>query len=117
MKGDGIMFKIKPETKAKVKQRAKKVGNAIISWAPWLAIGTTISAAWLGCCETIHNSSEIKKIYRLIDQHAHAGNNLLEVVNNNVDAAEEDRKRIEELEKENRILMEKALRETNGDAA
>lgn len=83
-------------------------------WAPWLGIGAVGGMLVGGYVGAVENSRQIKRINRrldrhsyLIDQHADAGNQL-------VAKCKEDHDRLEEMERKQNLLMEQALRVTEG---
>lgn len=111
---------MKPETRMKIRRKLMPVKNFIREWAPPIAIGLAGGMLIGGYVGTIDNSIQIGKINKRLDTHA-------KVINGNADALEgrtnylkthqeELEKKVEELQRQNNLLLEKALRETNGEA-
>lgn len=71
------------------------------------AIGATFGAIWCGYVMSIINSNQIGKLRK---DHE----DLQEQVNHNASCSIFDRHRIEDLERQNNLLMEKALTATEG---
>lgn len=94
---------VSEETFAKWQQTKRKARSLAVP----LVIGGTIGAAWGGYGQSLKNSIDIK---RLGDCH----NSLSDVVNNNANCSIADRRRIEELERQNAVLMREALERTEG---
>ena len=98
-----ILFFIPVEDETYVKWQIKKsrIAEALIPFS----IGATIGATWFAYCQSIKNAIHIDKVEKraayCIDNHA--------------DCIKEDRKRIEELERQNNLLLEKAFRNTLGE--
>lgn len=105
---------MKAETKAKWETRKYKFKMWAAEWIPPLAIGLGGGMLVGGYFGAIKNSSDINKMKKridhqseVLDQHADAGNAL-------VDRCREDHEKLEELERRQALLMEQALRETAG---
>ena len=91
----------------KVRIAATKTVATLQEMAPWIgigAIGGMILGTYVG---TVENSVNIKRLNRRV-------NNLGDVVNNNAEASICDHERIDTLEKRQALLMEQALRITEG---
>lgn len=93
----------KPETKAKIKIKLKRVGEELVGYLPWIAGGMLIG----GYIGAIKNSNDIQKINNRLS-------NDEDIIDNNARASKYDRGRIEVLERQNNLLMEKALSITEG---
>ena len=89
---------------------ARKAKNFAEDWLLPLFAGATIGAAWCGYFGAIKNNSDNRKQDKRTD-------NLTEVVYHNGSCGAYDRKRIEKLEEDNRVLMRKALETTEGKSA
>ena len=99
---------MKQETKAKIKTTARKVGNAILTWAPWLALTTTICAAWDGYVTAERNSKELSRL-KSWAQDCHR------VVNHNADVQDHMAEDLAVLVDNHKELYDKALKETEGE--
>lgn len=105
---------MKAETRAKWETRKYKFKRWAAEWIPPMVLGFGGGMLIVGYAGAIKNSSDINKIKKRIDrqsevlnQHADAGNTL-------VDRCREDHEKLEELERRQALLMEQALRETTG---
>ena len=105
---------MKAETKLKWKTGWFRFKQEVKEMAPWLALGTAGGMLVGGYFGAVENSRQIKHINKrierhseLINQHADAGNDL-------VAKCREDHEKLEELERRQTLLMEQALRDTNG---
>lgn len=79
----------------------------IIAWViPGLIIGGSVTA--------LHDSRRISKLEKRLGTHIKVNNDNVDVLN---EFADETNKKIEELTRQNNILMEKALKETEGKDA
>lgn len=97
---------MKDTTKAKVKQ----IGEKVAALAGPVFTGLTIAAAWLGYKGALANAKEINRLGKCHD-------GLCDIVTHNANCSRHDRGRIEDLERQNAILMEKALMATEGKSA
>ena len=98
---------MKAETKVKWKMRLnhiKETGKVII--VP-LFVGGTIGAAWCGYVESIRNSRNNQKMAVRLEH-------TMEVVENNAQCQLHDRQTLLEMERQNALLFEKCLKETEG---
>ena len=93
-------------------ERFKAEAKALL---PWLGAGVGTGMLIGGYFGAIENGNQIRKINkrldnhsRVISQHAHAGNQLVAV-------CEDQERKIEDLERQQRLLMEQALRATKGE--
>lgn len=108
---------MREETKKKIRVRIDRIKAEL----PAFVTGSVIGMAVFGYFNSISNTNKIVKVQKemkwvekriddhsqLINQHADAGNRLVEIC--------KDRdKRIEELEERQALLMEQALRRTEG---
>lgn len=109
------------ETKEKIKGKLLRVKNAIVEVAPAIAIGTGIGMLVGGYYGALKNGTEIGKLNKrtsaletnVKELHEWADK---EVVPKHNAFADWTHKEIERLDRENRALMERALRETEGKA-
>ena len=101
---------MKPETKAKIAVGWRKVKSAAKTVIVPLFIGGTIGAAWGGYAMGF---AGIKAIVKTRDEL----NDLKDVVANNAHCQQNDRDKLLELERQQNLLFEKALRETEGKAS
>ena len=79
-------------------------------WLLPLFVGGTIGAAWGGYFAAFKNHADNKKTNERLE-------NLAKDVYHNGSCGACDRKRIEKLEEDNRVLMRKALETTEGKSA
>lgn len=93
----------KPEFVERVKIKAKHIGNELLSFVPWIAGGMLIG----GYFGAIKNGSDIQKINKRLDRN-------IEIVDNNAACSKYDRRRIDDLERQTNLLMEKAMAITEG---
>lgn len=99
-------IEVSDETAAKWKIRGRKVKDFIVP----IGLGIMTAQGIFGWFVDINHDRRLKKLARnqdaivnCVNQHAAAGNHLIE--------------RTDELERQNKILMEKAIRETEGKAS
>ena len=93
---------MKESTKAKLKVKWGKAKRFVKDHAGTIFLGATSAAAWSGW-------SRANKLQKEV-------NDLGDVVNNNARCARYDRQRIEHLQEQNMLLMERALKMTEGKA-
>lgn len=98
----------KQELKAKIKIGAKKVGSALLAVAPWLAVGTTICAAWEGYVTSKQDHAELERL-KSWKQECHR------VVNHNADVQDHMAEDLAVLVDNHKELYDKALKETEGE--
>ena len=84
----------------KIKHKASDVGIPMF-------VGATMGAAWCSYTNMFRNVKEHRQIAGHINQ-------LADAHNDNVTALNKQGERISELERQNALLMERALRETEG---
>lgn len=108
---------MKQETRAKLSMAWIKIKKVTRDWAPAVGIGGGLGMLIGGYFGAIKNHSDIQKLEKrhehlvgTVNQHADAGNALVDRVN-------EEKQRIEELQRQNALLMEKALHLTEGKAS
>ena len=109
------MFNMKPETKAKLQRGWYNFTVGVKELWPWWITGLSVGT-YIGCCKAANNAGKrlngleatqaviIEKHNLLCDQvnqHADVGNRLVD--------------RVKDLERQNALLLEQALKETKGD--
>ena len=96
-------------TKAKIKVKWGKVKKFISDY--WFPIfgGATVGAAWGGYRMGFANAKSISKVSERLEA-------TVEVVENNARCQQYDRDQLHELQRQQALLMEKALKETEGEA-
>ena len=97
------------EFKVKAKVKAKKAWTTAKPYLGAIAIGGTIGAAWGGYMGAFSNDARLKRMEKQM-------RGLVEVVNNNADCQVADQKRLNNLERQNNLLFEEALKRTEGKA-
>lgn len=97
------------ETKAKWTVRWLKAKDFIHRNGGWIFAGATTFAAWRGYEKSKQNSRRIRTLFQRTEV-------LKDVVNNNADCQMRDRERMLELERQQNLLFEQALKETEGKA-
>ena len=110
---------MKKETKIKLKEKLHRFVQEDLGF---IAIGTVAGLGVFGYFGAIANNYRIKKAEKnlanltaAMNQHAEAINFNADVLENNARCGMQDRSRIEALERQQNLLMEKALRETKGE--
>lgn len=98
----------------KVRIAATKTVATLKEMAPFFGIGVIGGMFIGGYVNTCRNSNDIKRLNNRVNNLGDAVNNLGDVVNNNADASIRDHERIDTLEKRQALLMEQALRITEG---
>ena len=88
--------KMKANTKAKLQIVGRKIWNGIKTYAPWIAGGVLVGGALRG----YSNERDIHRLYRIDNEMAKT------VIQNN--------EKLEALERQQNLLFERALRETEG---
>lgn len=81
-----------------------------------LAVGGGIGMLFGGYFGAIINANNIEKLEERTDQIEATINHNVDVDNHNIQIAREDHAKLEELVRQNNLLMEKALQETEGKA-
>ena len=95
--------------KEKVKVKWGKVKTFVHDyWFPLFG-GMTVGAAWGGYKMGFANAKQINKVSDRLEA-------TVEVVENNARCQQYDRNRLEELQRQQNLLMERALKETEGKA-
>ena len=87
---------MKANTKAKLQIVGRKIWNGIKTYAPWIAGGVLVGGALRG----YSNERDIHRLYRIDNEMAKT------VIQNN--------EKLEALERQQNLLFERALRETEG---
>ena len=112
---------MKRETKEKIKGKLLRVTNTIVEVVPAIAVGSGVGMLIGGYFGALKNSIEIGKLNKrtsaletnVKELHEWADK---EVVPKHNAFTDWTHKEIERLDRENRALMERALRETEGKA-
>lgn len=94
---------LKPETKARLKMEAGKIGRFVKRWAVPALVGATGAAAWSGHKRSVQLEKRMNRAEYVID--------------NNADVQIFQGKLISELQRQQNVLLEKALVETEGKKA
>lgn len=105
---------MKNETKLRIKTGWYRFTETMKEMAPWLAIGSVGGMIIGGYTGAIKNGRQIDRINKRLDQHSEAINQHADAGNALVAKCREDHERLEEMEKRQALLMEQALRETDG---
>ena len=115
---------MKQETKMKLQRIWMHTKEGLKAIAPCAILGSGIGMLIGGYFGTIENSKQIKKTNQKLNAVSQHVDYHTEIINQHADAgnacvAREDKmeKEIEELRRQNNILMEQALQRTKGDAA
>lgn len=115
---------MKQETKMKLQRAWMRLKEDVKELAPALCIGSGLGMLIGGYFGAVENSRQIKKTNQKLNTVAQHVDYHTEIINQHADAgnacvAREDKmeKEIEELRRQNNILMEQALQRTKGDAA
>lgn len=98
--------KFKIWLKATGEKLKENIGPIVAMIIPGLIIGGSVTA--------LHDSRRISKLEKRLGTHIKVNNDNVDVFN---EFADETNKKIEELTRQNNILLEKALKETEGKAA
>ena len=93
---------MKAETKVRLKMVGRKIGNFIKDWGLPIFGGLTIGAAWNGYVTSNRVDAEVRNLKKVVDNNAHCQMH--------------DRETMLELERQQNLLFEKALKETAGEA-
>ena len=100
------------ESKIKIwlKATGHKIKENIVPIVGWIIPGIIIG----GSVTALHDSRRITKLEQRLGRHIEVGNENVDALNK---FAEETNSKIEELTRQNNILMEKALQQTEGKAS
>jgi TolA-binding protein len=113
---------MKEKTKMKLQRVWISFKQSVYEYAPSIAIGSGLGMLIGGYFGTIANSHQIGKMNKRLDTHEKVINHNADVVqqhasvgNAMIARTNKMQEEIEELQRQNNLLMEKALRETKGD--
>lgn len=100
------------ESKIKIwlKATGHKIKENIVPIVGWIIPGIIIG----GSVTALHDSRRITKLEERLGRHIQVGNENVDALNK---FADETNSKIEELTRQNNILMEKALQQTEGKAS
>lgn len=98
---------MKPNTKAKLEMRWNKVKEFLREWGIPLGVGATVGAAWGSYFSVFSLDKRIRGIHAQQEE-------IIKIVENNADCQIADRQRMLELERQQNLLFERALKETEG---
>ena len=93
-----------------LKATGHKIKENIVPIVGWIIPGIIIG----GSVTALHDSRRITKLEQRLGRHIEVGNENVDALNK---FAEETNSKIEELTRQNNILMEKALQQTEGKAS
>ena len=93
-----------------LKATGHKIKENIVPIVGWIIPGIIIG----GSVTALHDSRRITKLEQRLGRHIEVGNENVDALNK---FAEETNKQLEELTRQNNILMEKALQQTEGKAS
>lgn len=93
-----------------LKATGHKIKENIVPIVGWIIPGVIIG----GSVTALHDSRRITKLEQRLGRHIEVGNENVDALNK---FAEETNSKIEELTRQNNILMEKALQQTEGKAS
>ena len=82
------------------------IGPIVAMFIPGLVIGGSLTA--------LRDSRRLTKLEKRFGEHVHIGNDNVDTVNNFIDKTNT---RLEELTRQNNQLLERALKETEGEAS
>ena len=102
------------ETKERIKARWYRFCQGVKEVAPAVAVGGVIGAAVTGYIGAIDNSIKINRLNKRVDRHSELINQHADACNAWADQCDQDRQRIEELERRQALLMEQSLKEIAG---
>lgn len=104
---------MKQETKDKIQRKWMQAKQVVKEWAPWIGIGAILGCSVGGYVGAIDNSIEIGKINKKLKRHAevidHNADCLDQRTNDLRDRNEALEEQVAELQRQNNLLMEKAL--------
>ena len=93
-----------------LKATGHKIKENIVPIVGWIIPGIIIG----GSVTALHDSRRITKLEQRLGRHIEVGNENVDALNK---FAEETNSKIKELTRQNNILMEKALQQTEGKAS
>ena len=104
---------MKQETKDKIQRKWMRAKQVVKEWAPWIGISVAGGCIVGGYVGAIDNSIEIGKINKRLNRHAevidHNADCLDQRTNDLRDRSQALEEQVAELQKQNNLLMERAL--------
>lgn len=92
-------------------ERAKAEIKELLPWVAFGTVGGMIVGGWVGA---IDNSTKINRLAKRVDRHSELINQHADAGNSLAERTWEDHQKIEEIERRQALLMEQALRNTEG---
>ena len=100
---------MKPKTTAKIKMFGRKAWEFVKTYGPWAVVGFGASYAATGVVKAHNDHKAVKQLRAEMD-------NLTEIVSHNARCGNATNDRVSTLERQTNELLEKALRQTEGEA-